>query len=92
MSDVVKQDISKVKAFFVFIGKALAKAWQRVIGDNFTDSNGDTDLVRVLAFAAVVEGLIKYGAGTAGAQDLIVLLAGLATAWAAKASDPKKPL
>ena len=72
--------------------KAVLKAfWQRVIADNFTDSNGDTDLVRILAFVAVLEGMIKYGAGKAGVQDLIVLLAGLATAWAAKAADPKKP-
>ena len=67
----------------------LKKVWQRVVADNFTDSNGDTDLVRVCAFAAVVEGLVKYAAGTAGAQDLVVLVAGLLTAWAAKKSDPK---
>ena len=69
----------------------LKMAWRKTIADNFTDSNGDTDLVRVLAFAAVVEGLIKYGSGTAGAQDLVVLLGGLLTAWAAKKSDPKPP-
>ena len=78
-----------MKAFLTKLRAALKKAWQRVIADNFTDSNGDTDLVRVLAFAAVVEGLVKYGGGTAGVQDLIVLLGGLATAWAAKKSDPK---
>lgn len=69
---------------------SLKIIWQRVIGDNFTDSNGDTDLVRVLAFAAVVEGLIKYAAGSAQAQDLVVLLGGLLTAWAAKKADPVK--
>jgi hypothetical protein len=68
---------------------ALKLIWKKMIADNFTDSNGDTDIVRVLAFAAVVEGLVKYGSDTAGAQDLIVLLGGLLTAWAAKYSDPK---
>lgn len=69
--------------------KFLKTVWQKVIADNFTDSNGDTDLVRVLAFAAVVEGLVKYAQNTAQAQDLVVLVGGLIAAWAAKQSDPK---
>lgn len=79
-----------MKAFFAKVISFLGLIWRRVIADNFTDSNGDTDIVRILATCAVIEGLIKYSSGKAGVQDLVLLLGGLGTAWAAKKADPKK--
>jgi len=67
----------------------LKLVWKRTIGDNFTDSNGDTDIVRVLATAAVIMGLYKYSKDTGAMQDIGVAIAGLIVAWGAKKADPK---